>query len=76
MNIAASKSQSINKIGIARSKDRNTQVSIAASQMVAVPVKPSDITYTRPFRSVFPVNVYNTKSEVDEILVQVMEEEK
>jgi hypothetical protein len=36
----------------------------------------SDITYTRPFKSVFPLNIYVSHTQVDENLVLVPEDEK
>ncbi len=69
MNFGGSKAQSIGKIGIARSKDRNVNVPIITSQIVPEPVRPSDITFTRPFRSVFPAATYLNRSEPDIIMV-------
>lgn len=54
------------KVGITRSKEKS---SVAASPQLQVqsnePIKISDITYTRPLKSVFPSNFYVSNSKID-----------
>lgn len=39
-----------------------------------LPVKPSDISYSRPLKSIFPFNFYTNKSQIDENMIYVPEE--
>lgn len=48
----------------------------AAPQVAAEPIKTSDITFTRPFKSVFPMNNYVNHTQVDENLVMVADDDK
>ena len=54
------------KVGITRSKEKN---SVAASPQPQThsnePIKASDITYSRPLKSVFPANFYASHSKID-----------
>jgi hypothetical protein len=40
-----------------------------------IPVRPSNIEATRPYRNIFPANVYLTSTKIDENLIVVPEEE-
>lgn len=60
-----SKPHSFSRVGIARSRVEER----LPAQMQ--PVKPSDISYTRPLKSIFPYNIYLNKSQIDENMIYV-----
>lgn len=54
------------KVGITRSKEKSSAT--ASPQLQAQsnePIKISDISYTRPLKSVFPANFYVSHSKID-----------